>query len=78
MENKEPTKEDSEGRPDFGFEYLDHTVRLFFVLFSALPARCLLFMRCQVFFEVCTVSKCLCLNLSIASKLFQITGFEKI
>ena len=35
MENKEPTKEDSEGRPDFGFEYLDHTVRnLNFVRFK--------------------------------------------
>ena len=34
MENKEPTKEDSEGRPDFGFEYLDHTVRLFLYFFQ--------------------------------------------
>ena len=27
MENKEAIKEDTEGRPNFGYEYLDHTVR---------------------------------------------------
>ena len=28
MENKEAIKENTEGRPDFGYEYLDHTVKI--------------------------------------------------
>ena len=74
MANKEPTKEDSEGRPDFGFEYLDHTVRnLYFARFQL----CLLFMRWQDYLK-CKESNCLCLNcLPVVGKLFQITGFEK-